>query len=249
MTNILDQLAARAAATKTQFVPTTRSEFLALRIAQRLTDEKTARYYAELADSYGDSRFLTAFRRIRHSGAGSDQGRHFHIELERLAGRPDIGRSDGYSHHRLAGIRIERRAVAIAIFSGEHLDSVPVVRQLSSDSQKAVESAAAFITRMLDRRPFIAAALETIPGGQEVQRALLSQTIVRILHERGVSLWHVPKREVISAFGQPPLRFRNQVRDVITSIFPEVNGSFGGPLIKDALALGLYCQIEHLLNT
>ena len=54
--------------------------------------------------------------------------------------------------------------------------------------------------------------------------------------------------DMLAAFGHPPLRFRNQVREIISAMWPEVNGGFGSPLIKDALALGLYCQVNHLLN-
>jgi hypothetical protein len=38
----------------------------------------------------------------------------------------------------LAAIRIERRAVAVAILDGEHLAAPPQVRQLSSNSDKAL---------------------------------------------------------------------------------------------------------------
>jgi hypothetical protein len=53
---------------------------------------------------------------------------------------------------------------------------------------------------------------------------------------------------VLASFGHPRPRFRNQVRQIISTIWPGVNGSFGSPLIKDALALGLYCQVERLFN-
>ena len=52
----------------------------------------------------------------------------------------------------------------------------------------------------------------------------------------------------MASFGKPPLRFRVQVRATVDRLFPGTNGSFGDHLIKDALALGLYCQPEYLLN-
>ncbi|HEX3822675.1 MAG TPA: hypothetical protein VHW45_20255 [Candidatus Sulfotelmatobacter sp.] len=246
MTNILDQVARSSASA--QFRPATPSEFLAMRLAHRLNDQAAVRHYTELAERYGDGQLLTAYRRIRDSGVHHDLGRAFHTELERLAGRNSQGNSNGTSGHRLASIRVERRAVAIALFAGEHLDSSPLVRQLSSDRDKALDSAAAFITRILDKRPFATAALEAFPEDEEVQRGQLVQILTGILTQRTVGIWRIPKRDVLAAFGHPPLRFRSQVREAMTSIFPEVNGSSGAPLIKDALALGLYCQIEHLLN-
>jgi hypothetical protein len=169
------------------------------------------------------------------------------MELERLT--PKGGDDHSTSRRRVAAIRIERRAVAVALFSGEELDSVPLVRQLSSDGGKALGSAAMFIRHILEKRPFLAAAMEVLPPGDEVQRTQLDRVIIQVLTESpAISIWRVPKRDVIRAFGQPPLRFRGQVRETVESIFPESNGSFGGHLIKDALALGLYCQTEYLLN-
>ena len=249
MTNILDQVArTQSAAMRSQFCPETPSEFLALRLAARLNDHAAVRHYVELSERYGDSHLLTAYRRVRELGCKIDSGHAFLREIERLAHR-DISSLE-INTRRLAAIRIERRAVAVAILSGDHLDSPPQVRQLSSDGDKALNSAVAFITRLLERRPFAIAALEVMPDRGEVQRTLLDQAISRVLAEygNGVSIWRVPKREVLSAFGYPPLRFRNQAREAIESMFPDVDGSFGDPLIKDALALGLYCQIEYLFN-
>ena len=169
------------------------------------------------------------------------------MELERLS--PRAVEDHASSSRRLAAIRIERRAVAVALFSGEELDSQPLVRQLSSDGGKAIGSAARFVRRILEKRPFSAAALEVLPAGDDLQRTQLDRVIAEVLAESSqISIWRVPKREVIAAFGHPPLRFRGQVREAIEHTFPESNGSFGGHLIKDALALGLYCQTEYLLN-
>ena len=249
MSNILDQVARRssAATLTSQFLPTTPSEFLASRIATYLNDGPAVRHYLELAQLYGDRAILTAYRRIRDHGVQINPGRNFHVELERLT--PKGGDDHSTNRRRLAAIRIERRAVAVALFSGEELDSVPLVRQLSSDGGKALGSAAMFIRRILEKRPFSAAAMEVLPPGDELQRTQLDRVITEVLTESSaISIWRVPKREVIHAFGQPPFRFRGQVRKTIEHIFPESNGSFGGHLIKDALAVGLYCQIEYLLN-
>jgi hypothetical protein len=249
MTNILDQVArTHSSALRSQFLPETPSEFLALRLAARLNDHAAVRHYVALSERYGDRHLLTAYRRVRESGCHIDPGRAFLREMERLVQR-NMGDIE-IDARRLAAIRIERRAVAVAILSGDHLDSPPQVRQLSSDGDRALNSTVAFITRLLERRPFPIAAMEVMPDRGEVQRTLLDQAITRVLteHGNGVSIWRVPKREVLSAFGHPPLRFRNQAREAIERMFPDVDGSFGGPLIKDALALGLYCQIEHLFN-
>jgi hypothetical protein len=245
MTNILDQVArSSAAAIYNQFQPSDQHEYFALRLAQKLDDAVAVRHYVELAEHYSEAQLLSAYRRAKATGSHLDPARSFHLELKRLEGRP----GDVPTIRRLAAIRIERRAVAVAILEGEHLAVPPQVRQLSSNSDKALGSAASFINRILEEYPPGTAALETIPRGAEVLRGDLMEIISRVLVEQGIGIWEVPKPDVLASFAHPHPRFRNQVRQVISSIWPGVNGSFGSPLIKDALALGLYCQIERLFN-
>ena len=245
MTNILDQVArSSAAAIYNQFQPSDQHEYFALRLAQKLDDAVAVRHYVELAEHYSEAQLLSAYRRAKATGSHLDPARSFHLELKRLEGRP----GDVPTIRRLAAIRIERRAVAVAILEGEHLAVPPQVRQLSSNSDKALGSAASFINRILEEYPPGTAALETIPRGAEVLRGDLMEIISRVLVEQGIGIWELPKPDVLASFAHPHPRFRNQVRQVISSIWPGVNGSFGSPLIKDALALGLYCQIERLFN-
>ncbi len=245
MTNILDQVARSSASARyNQFQPSDQREYFALRLAQKLDEVAAARHYAELVEHYSEAQLLVAYRRAKAAGSHLDPARSFHMELKRLEGRP----GEGPAIRRLAAIRIERRAVAVAILEGQHLAAPPQVRQLSSSSDKALGSAASFISRVLQKYPLGTAALETIPRGAEVLRGDLMEIISHVLVEQSIGIWEVPKLDVLASFGHPHPRFRNQVRQVISTIWPGVNGSFGAPLVKDALALGLYCQIEYLFN-
>jgi hypothetical protein len=136
----------------------------------------------------------------------------------------------------------------VAIFSGDHLKYPPIARHLSSDPDKALGSAAMFISHVRDKCSFTNAALEMLPPACEAQRSQLCRTITEVLIQRQVAIWQFAKSDVLTAFGQPPLRFRIKVREVMSAMWPEVNGGFGSPLIKDALALGLYCQVEQRLS-
>jgi len=245
MMNILDQIERRSSSAQyNQFQPSDQQEYFALRLAQKLDDAEAARHYAELLDHYSEAQLLTAYRRAKAAGSHSDPARSFHQELKRLEDR--IG--DDPPMRRLAAIRIERRAIAVAILEGEHLAAPPQVRQLSSNNDKALNSAASFISRVLEQYPLGRAALETVPCEIEVLRGNLKEIISRVLIEQDISIWEVAKPDVLASFGHPGPRFRNQVRQVISTIWPGVNGSFGSPLMKDALALGLYCQVEYLFN-
>jgi hypothetical protein len=245
MTNILDQVGRSASAARNgQFEPSDQREYFALRIAQKVGDAVATRHYAELLNHHSEAQLLTAYRRAKAAGVHLDLARSFHEELKRLEGRA----GDNPPARSLVAIRIERRAVAIAILHGERLAAPPQVRQLSSNSDKALGSAASFISRILEEYPLHTAAIETIPHETEVQRGDLNEIISSVLIEQDVSIWRIAKREVLASFGYPSPRFRNQVRQVISSIWPGVNGSFGSPLMRDALALGLYCQVEYFFN-
>jgi hypothetical protein len=243
MTGILDRVARSSSSTlKTQFRPASPQHFVALRLAHRLNDTGAAHHYVELCDRHPEGALLTAYRRAMTSGS-HDLARTFHAVLERVGTN-----GNGVPNGHLAAIRIERRAIAVAIFNGYRLEYPPIARQLSSDPNKALGSAAMFIDHIRNKCSFTNAAFEALPDGYEAQRSQLAKIVTDVLIQRQVAIWRFAKAEVLAAFGHPPLRFRNQVREVISAMWPEVNGSFGSPLIKDALALGLYCQVEHLFS-
>src|ERR1700737_3324914 len=119
MTPILDRFGPKLSA----FRPKTTAELFRLPLAQKINDAAAASHYAELLTQYSEADLLTAFRRAIQSGA-RDLGRSFHVELHHSSGNGGNGHNS-----QLASIRVERRAVAVAIFSGDHL-SYTQVRQL-----------------------------------------------------------------------------------------------------------------------
>jgi hypothetical protein len=245
MTGILDHIAKTRAAADPQrtFQPATPGEFFALRLATRLGDAAAVRHYIELYDRCSETRLLAAQRLALKRGS-EDPARTFHQLLEQGGknGNGTVGRD-------LAAIRIERRAIAVAIFSGQSPKYPPIARQLSSDPDKALGSAAMFLNRIHTKCPFQHAAIELLPPGSEAQRSQLAKVATDVLNGRQVAIWQFAKTEVIAAFGYPPLRFRNQVREVMAAMWPDVKGTFGAPLLHDALALGLYAQTEGLFLT
>jgi len=124
------------------------------------------------------------------------------------------------------------------------------VRQLSSAPEKAVDSAARFITRrVIEKVQFPSAALEVIPNGHEKLRTLLYFAVIRALRPKGIGILEVSKGELLQAFGYPHLNSRKELRNVMSSIFPILDQEPGGPWTHDAAALGLYVQTERLFNT
>src|ERR1700691_1990078 len=112
MTNILDQVARSSAQSRYgHFRPATASEFLALCLAHHLGEGSIAQHYADLAEQYSEGQLLVAYGRALKSHF--DLARRFHSELEPLRTR----RCSTESRGKLAAIRIERRAVAVAILN------------------------------------------------------------------------------------------------------------------------------------
>jgi hypothetical protein len=245
MANILDQLAQNALREQFgSFQPKTTEDFFALRLATRLNDSGATRHYAQLADQYSESQLLLAYHRAIASGGNMSFARRFHEQLEAL------GEKHGLypQKNRLIAIRIERRTIAIAILNANHLDFTDV-RHLSSSPDKALGSAASFVTRAVDRFALKSAALEHIPNGDEVQRLLLHQVTTQALAERAMSVTETPKKDLFLAFSHPPLRSRTELRQVMSTIWPVLDHDSGRPFTQDAAALGLYVQTERLFNT
>ena len=245
MPGILDQVARSATRTNgNHFLPTSPEDFFALQLAYKTHEPSVAQHYADLLRHHSVEYLLTAFRRAVVRGSHLDLARSFHDELRRLGDR-DI---EEIPDRRLAAIRLERRGLAVAIFSGFHLEYPPLVRQLPSDIGKAQNSAASFISSVMQRCPFATAALETLASTAEVQRHTLLRIVEGVLSEQAVGIWQVEKRDILAAYGYPPLTSRGQVQKIVETIWPDMNGGFGAPLIRDSLALGLYCQTEYLFN-
>ena len=244
MTNILDQVARSSARSQYgQFQPSTTHEFFALRLADHLGEASIARHYADLAEQYSEGQLLEAYRRALISHV--DVARRFHTELKPIKSRKCGAESRG----RLAAIRIDRRAVAVAIFNGDHLQHTDGC-QLSSSPDKALDSAVGFMTRrVLDKFDCESAALEVIPNGHEVQRAILHQATVRALGTRAIAILETSKSDLFQAFGHPPLHSRKELRQIMSGIYPVLDEEPCGPWIHDAAAIGLYVQTERLFNS
>jgi len=225
--------------TSNSFRPRTTTELFALRLAQKLDDAPAVGHYVTLAENHSESQLLCAYRRTLRANGNGDRGRVFHRELEHT-------RANG-SHERNAGlisIRVERRTVAAAIFHGDHLEYADS-RQFSSDHERALASAVGFVNWMLERFAVESAALESIPKG-EFQRRVLHNAVCRILRDRMLAIWEVPRTVLFESCGHPPLKSRTELREVATSIWPILIGTHAKVFIQDAAVLGLHVQTERL---
>jgi hypothetical protein len=154
---------------------------------------------------------------------------------------------NGYS--KLVAFRVERRSIAVAVFHGTHLDYA-AVKQLASDHQKAEVSAIGFVNWITSTFHITSAVMEIFENGQEMLRAQLHLAISQNLNSGGAAIYKVGNAELFEAFGNPPIKSRKELRQVITTIWPilETKRESGIGTKLDAVALGLYFQTERLFQ-
>jgi hypothetical protein len=148
---------------------------------------------------------------------------------------------------KMAAIKVERRSIAVAIFIGRGLDYTQT-RELASDFNKAQASAIGFINWVIATFRIQSAAIEIVPAGNAMRRSMLTDTIIEVFRDGGISLWDVRKHDLFQAFGVPALKSRRDLREVITSIWPILPTRNGKVPALDAVALGLYVQTERLFT-
>ena len=147
---------------------------------------------------------------------------------------------------RLAAFKIERRTLAAAVFVGEHLEYTDL-RQLASDTQKSESSAVGFAQWIIEAFTIESIAVEWIGSAVPSRRAFLTRTIEASLHADGIAVWQVQKKDLLSAYGIPPLRTRRELRTIVHNFWPVMPAANIHGSILDAAALGLYVQIRRVL--
>jgi len=236
MQSLLDRFTPATAA----FRPKTATEVFALRLAQKLDEGAAARHFVALADHHSEAQLLCAYRHALRANGNGDRGRRFHVELERTHDNGEQRRRTS-----LISIRVERRAVAVAMFRDDHLEYADS-RQLSSEHDKALASAVGFISWMLARFTAESAALESIPNGHEFQRRVLHDAISQTLRDHMLSIWEIPKVVLLEGYGYPPAKSRSELREIATTIWPILAGTHAKVFVQDAAVLGLHVQTERL---
>jgi len=239
MTSILDKVAGTRSLA--WFRPTTIREVFVLRLAHKLGEPAAAEHYADLAGEHADETLLLAHRRtLKRGQLPRDLGRNFHVELAAAQEQSDHARTE-----RLLAIKVERRSIAIAVFVGSKLDFHDV-RNLSSQADKAEASAIGFLNWAISSFEIESATLERMTNGNEIRRAVLNQAILNMLRAGGIPVWEVGKRELLEAYGHPPLRMRVELRQAThTILWSMFNTDRPDGQELDAAAVGLYVQIER----
>jgi hypothetical protein len=146
----------------------------------------------------------------------------------------------------LAALCIERRALSIALFRSTSLEDV-LVRRVVANLPKAKDSVVEFINQTLARHPteFVTLLRPARNTGRQV-RTLYSVAISAV-RSATIPLSEVDEHSLFDSFGHPPLRRREQLRNVGRTLWPTLT-DIRARSAADATALGLHVQVERLFN-
>lgn len=119
-------------------------------------------------------------------------------------------------------------------------------RHLSSEPGQAERSVLGFLNQLIERFGIATAVLlqaspATRAGGMEA--ASLIQ-----LRSRSISLSGATHKDLLAAYAVTPLRTTQQLRTVVTAIWPALHERVHSGVVTDAVAVGLYGQVERFIR-
>lgn len=235
MSNILTQV---AESHHSRFMPSSPDDYFVLRLARGLDEPEAAQHYAVLASQYSEQKLLCAYRHAL-SKNHRNPARVFHEYLRSL---PPNGKNGSF-RARLLAVRLERRAVAVAVFSGTHVIGWRV-RQLSSDQRKAEATLAGFIRSMLGEHDCQSVAMENTMA--DTLRDTLKTTVMEQCRDMCISVWEISRDSVLKSLAHPAPANREEVRQLMTRLWPIPGLKSSEQCVLDALAMGLYVQTERI---
>jgi hypothetical protein len=148
-------------------------------------------------------------------------------------------------HSKLIAIKIRRRVVATALFSGRTLERVEAL-QLCNEPEAVTDAVARFIANLLEECRPDSAAIGISKGriGQRVRT--LTETAETLLRGAGIPFWRIEDQAVLETFAVPRLKGRRHLRPIVRSFWPHLaERQLSG---YEAAALGLHIQVERLLS-
>lgn len=148
---------------------------------------------------------------------------------------------------RIAALGIERRTIAIAIFRQLHLEDV-LVHHLPANTDKALQAVVEFLHRIIERYSVSYLALNKPSNRASDRHAILYAESLKIARAKGVPCTEIEMCDLLNAYGHPPVRQRQQLRQVGFAIWPVLNSQSAPRSCVDAAILGLHVQVERLFQ-
>jgi hypothetical protein len=150
-------------------------------------------------------------------------------------------------NNKFVAFSIGRRSIAAAIFSGTKLEFWQT-RSFQASTERANNTVTAFLNWIVVAFEIESAGLEDVPPELQTRMAALSGLAESLLRKHGIPVLKACEAELLSAYGEPPLRSRVELRRRAVVMFPELNSPAAQKELLDASILGLYIQTERLLS-
>lgn len=146
---------------------------------------------------------------------------------------------------KLIAIKIRRRVVAAAVFSGRTLEHVEAL-QLCNDPEEVNDAVARFLASLLERFHPDSAAIGISRGRIGERVIALTDTAEMMLRAAAIPFWKVEDQTVLETYAIPKLKGRRHLRPIVRSFWPHLaERQLSG---YEAAALGLHVQVERLLS-
>src|SRR5258708_7300621 len=151
------------------------------------------------------------------------------------------------TNKKFAAFSIGRRSIAAAIFLGTKLEFWQA-RSFQANTERASNTVIAFLNWIIEAFEVESAALEDVPPELETRMASLSRLGETLLREHGIPVFKATEADLLSAYGEPALRSRDDLRRRAVAMFPDLDRAAGQKELLDASLLGLHIQTERLLS-
>ena len=146
---------------------------------------------------------------------------------------------------KLLALKIRRRQVSAAVFSGRHPQFLETL-QLCNEPDEATDAVARFLAWVLENFKPDTAAIGTSQARQGERVRKLNEIVENMFLSEGIPVWKIEDKELLNAYAFPKLKNKKQLRPIVSSFWPEFEQRKFAAF--EAAALGLYVQVERLLS-
>lgn len=139
-------------------------------------------------------------------------------------------------------LRTSRRAIGAAILESDAL-ALFDGRHLSGKRDVAERTAVSFLERLVSTQVPRGCVIFA-PDERHDSPTSILRVVQAALVKSGISLRIVRSREMLGAFGRPPLRNRRELQEVTSGLLPQLREVRGAvkPYVVEAAAVALYAQ-------
>jgi hypothetical protein len=149
----------------------------------------------------------------------------------------------------LLALRINRRAIAAVVLENESA-IVADGRHLSSQTERAVQAAVRYISRLIQLTQPTALIVDAPTTQQANTTRHILDALEQLSADHHLPLTRVLTADILAAYGNPALETREEVREIVSGFWPQVDRVRGAikPFVVDAAAAALFADCRLALE-